>query len=151
MRKAVSVAIALLLFMMIAACDSRAVLPEETEAAYYEETVPFYAKLQEEIERLEQLLWDNRIVPNRERHPIDVAHIYAHETHPENFVTNVMVEITLYHAGLWREEMERYFDQLMEELDEYGQELLALSSQERWEVFAEANRDLERALLPLAG
>jgi len=69
------------------------------------------AELEAENERLTELLRDNGISPESERHPIDVSFAEALAI-PENWATLGMLVVTAEHSDMWREEMEKYFELL---------------------------------------
>ena len=104
------------------------------------------AELEAENERLRELMWDNGVNPDNERHPIDIS--FAEELEqPGSWATNTMTQITIEHAHMWRDEMEKYLALLSENLAEYDSAHLLWESQERWLTFAESDDELENEML----
>ena len=110
------------------------------------------SELKAENERLQELLRDVGIDPNHERHPIDAAFSYA-MSQPENWTTFGMVDVTIEHGHMWRDEMEKYLERLTEKFEEdrishwrdgYNVEWRnwAIESQEAWKNFTVPNEEL---------
>lgn len=56
-------------------------------------------------------------------------------------VTSEMVDVLLKYSALWKEDMNQYYDLLMEEMDEEGKAMLS-DSQAAWEVYSQKNHQL---------
>lgn len=74
-----------------------------------------------------------------ERPMLDVQ--YEKEMKDSGGVTSEMIEITIKYAGLWKQEMEKYYDLLYDILDNEGKVCLE-NSQEAWEEYSNSNNEL---------
>ena len=147
MKKAVSCIAILLLLIIAAACGNREVpsADEEASTTIHEEPTSSYAELASEIERLKQLFYDNNIDSRKERHPIDVS-MFEELEKPENMTTMGMAITVDKYGDIWKAEMEKYYDLLLEELTADHKQLL-IASQKNWEAFIDDNNDLEYQIL----
>lgn len=65
---------------------------------------------------------------------------YENEIKESKGVTSEIIEITMKYAEVWKQEMERYYDQLYDALDDEGKSRLE-NLQEVWEEYSTSNKD----------
>lgn len=66
---------------------------------------------------------------------------YKNEMLNSGGVTSQMIEILIKYAGLWKQEMERYYNLLYDTLDDAGKSSLE-NSQKAWEEYSVKNNEL---------
>ena len=140
----------LLLFAIVTGCGDQGAtsISEESTTSIYEEPTSSYAELQSEIERLVLLLGDNGIPYWKKPHPIHEAYMEAMKK-PENMSPTASGAVTCEYAEIWKEEMEKYYALLLEELREDHKEML-VSSQKNWESFVDEKNGLEQQIISFA-
>ena len=71
----------------------------------------------------------------------DLDKKFNEEINKTNGVTSEMVDVLLKYSALWKEDMNQYYDLLMEEMDEEGKAMLS-DSQAAWEAYSQKNHQL---------
>lgn len=71
----------------------------------------------------------------------DLDKKFNEEINKTNGVTSEMVDVLLKYSALWKEDMNQYYDLLMEVMDEEGKAMLS-DSQAAWEEYSQKNHQL---------
>lgn len=97
------------------------------------------SSVHDENETLKRILADN-VISDKERHQIDIE--YEKEmSNPEVWTTAEMTDTTIKCGDMWKAEMEKYLDLLMEELNDDKKKWVS-QSQEKWEISTKDNEEL---------